>query len=545
MYKKTSRKDLIFYIVFALFILWIVFEPTIKLSISDGVCIILLVSLAHSWILKRHLLLKVSEKYTSQKKLLKNIFMNCPDIIYQKNEHLSYMDCNPAMKRMFNIDINSSISGKTDYDLYPKETADLIRKYDKNVIKNTQVVSYKIGKKLFNGETKIYDTLLAPVINSNGETSILGIMRDITQTETLKEQILIQNAQLNSILDNAPFYIYLKDLNGKVIMANKKIIEHMHKTFEEIIGETPENSEMQKFGPIIKRDDSIVIKTKEPIAFEYESDFLSNHKCWYRMVKSPIINKEGDVIGIIVVVINIDNEKRLQAKKETFVATLTHDLKTPTTAQTNAMNLLLTGALGDLNDEQKEMVRLALDSNKYMYSMISTILDTYKSESGKQVLNKSEFNFVELVNITCKEITNLATMKNQNLVINTQNDVFILNADKLQIKRAVVNLVSNAITYGLENTKIELQIYENENNIIMEVKNQSKCITQEKLKEVFEKYKTAENAKFNKMSTGLELYLSKQIITAHSGEIFAKCPESEVCIFGFSLPKEIAPIKTA
>src|SRR5574344_1629690 len=126
-----------------------------------------------------------------------------------------------------------------------------------------------------------------------------------------------------------------------------------------------------------------------------------------------------------------------------------------------------------------------------MYSMISTILDTYKSESGKQVLNKSEFNFVELVNITCKEITNLATMKNQNLVINTQNDVFILNADKLQIKRAVVNLVSNAITYGLENTKIELQIYENENNIIMEVKNQSKCITQEQLKEVFEKYKTA------------------------------------------------------
>ena len=157
------------------------------------------------------------------------------------------------------------------------------------------------------------------------------------------------------------------------------------------------------------------------------------------MSKSPIFNDRNEVIGIIVYFINIDDEKKLQARKETFVATLTHDLKTPTTAQMNAMKLLLDGSLGSLNPQQKEMVELTLNSNIYMSNMISTILATYKSESGEVVLKPEEFDITELISSTCKEISNLARTKEQNIIVKSSIDKPYVTADEFPLLHLAIH----------------------------------------------------------------------------------------------------------
>ena len=141
------------------------------------------------------------------------------------------------------------------------------------------------------------------------------------------------------------------------------------------------------------------------------------------------------------------------------------------------------------------------------------------------------------MHITAKEIANLSGTKKQNIIImsNLLNEE--IQADKLQIKRAVMNLLGNAITYGFEQTDIVVNITEKDNFIIFNVINRGYHITDEKIKEIFEKYKTNENAKFNKASTGLGLYLSKKIINSHNGEIYAKSDKSNICTFGFKIPR--------
>ena len=119
--------------------------------------------------------------------------------------------------------MKAALQKKTDFDFYSKETADTIRSYDKKVIDNAGIVSYKIEKQMFNGETKIYDSLLAPIVKKDEISGVLGILRDVTTVEQLKERILIQNAQLNSILDNIPFMLYMKDLEGRVITCNSRV----------------------------------------------------------------------------------------------------------------------------------------------------------------------------------------------------------------------------------------------------------------------------------------------------------------------------------
>lgn len=538
MFTKEINRKVVFYIVFSIFIIWIIVEPNILLSYRDGLLIILFVFLIQSVIDKRYLLDKLSDKFLKQKVLLNNLFVHCPDLIYMKDNELRYIDCNPCMKELLGVNVNDDISGQNDFDLFPISIASTIRSFDKQVIKQGKAISYKFEKKLENGETRIYDAFVAPTMSNNNVSGVLGVMRDITQTELLKEKIMIQNAQLNSVLDNIPFLVYLKDLDGNIVIANKKVTDFVNLPISDIIGVNPSASYSSDFAEKIKQEDSEIIKNKNVLINEFVSDRFTEDKKWFRCIKSPILNKENEVIGILVLVRNIDDEKRLQAQKETFVASLTHDLKTPTIAQMNAMRILLSGSMGELNSAQKEMVQLSLDSNVYMSELLSTILETYKSESGERQLDYSQFSFVDLITNVCSELSNLAIAKNQNLIINSTIENQFIIADKLQIKRAVVNLVTNAITYGYNHTDITITLGERDNFVVFDVKNIGSYIAPENLKIVFEKYKAKGNERFNKTSTGLGLYLSKKIINDHLGEIHATSNEDETTIFGFSIPKQ-------
>lgn len=525
------------FLFFPLFCFAIIFVISLmehhNISFKDGIICVLFIFFIHNWLNKKYLLNQISNKYINQKKLLKNIFMHCHDLIYQKDPDSKYIDCNPYMREMLNISQTENLTGKTDFDFFPENTAEILRKYDKKVIEDKQVISFKIEKKLPEKETKIYETLLSPVIEKDNIKGIIGIMRDITQLEQLREQALIQNAQLNSILNNVPFVIYLKDLEGKIITGNKKLAENFNLPIEEIKGLKPAESFFKEIADEIQKEDAIVITEKRGISVNIK--LKGEH--WFNITKAPIFNSKNDVIGIIVHARNIDDEKKLEAQKETLVATLTHDLKTPTNAQTRAMNILLDESLGPLNEDQKDIIQMTLESNIYMLNMISTILETFKSDSESPILKIDSFDFVELVNTTCKEVSNLADAKKQNIILKSNIKNPIISADKLQVKRAIMNLVSNAITYGFEKTDIEVTLDEDENSTKFDIKNSARYISEENINEIFEKYKTSENARFNKASTGLGLYLSKQIIKGHKGEIHASSTKDETCIFGFSLPK--------
>ena len=107
--------------------------------------------------------------------------------------------------------------------------------------------------------------------------------------------------------------------------------------------------------------------------------------------------------------------------------------------------------------------------------------------------------------------------------------------DRMQIKRVLTNILGNAISYAYDNTQIDVTIKQDENGIGFEAKNESAYINPETMNNLFKKY-VSHAAKFNKVGVGLGLYLSKQIIDAHDGEIYAKSYEDNHNIFGFILP---------
>lgn len=361
------------------------------------------------------------------------------------------------------------------------------------------------------------------------------------ETKNLERKLIRQQSQLTAIINNCPFVVYLKSVDGKIILANEVTSELSSLDTEKLIGMCAYN--LIADPAVCKSEDAELLKNKEIITGERYEKFANGKSHWVRIVRVPILDEKDNISSIVVIFRVIDDVKDLEDRKNSFIATLTHDLKTPTIAQIRALDLFLNEAFGAISEEQKLMLEQIKHSCQYMYDLIFTILDTYIYDNGLTKINPVKFNMQDLINETIRGLSNLLSERNQKLRINVDLVSSNIVADKLQLKRVIINLFSNAITHGFKNSEIEVFVGENDENMKFEIKNKSEYIAEGQMKEIFEKYKHKENSKSMKTSTGLGLYLSKQIIDAHNGRMYAHSDKDQNCVFGFEIPKNTSLIE--
>ena len=142
---------------------------------------------------------------------------------------------------------------------------------------------------------------------------------------------------------------------------------------------------------------------------------------------------------------------------------------------------------------------------------------------------------ISLTEESVNELESMLKEKDVTIDIHTDGRYFVTECDRMQIKRVLTNILGNAISYAYSHTKIVVTIKQDGNHIRFEAKNESAYINPETMNNLFKKY-VSHAAKFNKVGVGLGLYLSKQIIDAHDGDIYANSFEDNHNIFGFVLP---------
>lgn len=371
--------------------------------------------------------------------------------------------------------------------------------------------------------------------------SLIIIIINLKETNKMEESILVQNEQLKIMLENAPIILYLKDVNGKILLANQSLSELFQCPLNELVGKTSYELYINDH----LDQDKWIIENKTTLRLE-DRIFLKNRDpIWYRVTKAPVIGKNNKVERIIVFLKNIDIEKQIEERKNTYVATLTHDLKTPTNAQLRIIDLLLKDTFGKMNDAQKEIIIEVKKSCIYMNDLISNILTAYTSDCGKLKLNYEEFDVKELTDTIVYSIKKLAEEKNQIITVinNSETDEIMINADRLHIQRVILNFISNAIYHGFKDSEIKIILKSEKDKFSFEVINSGQYIPQEEISEIYEKFKSVETARKHKNGTGLGLYLAKEIVVSHNGEVFAESNKDGICVFGFWIPKEIKTAK--
>lgn len=276
-----------------------------------------------------------------------------------------------------------------------------------------------------------------------------------------------------------------------------------------------------------------------PIVFISALCDAKNKITGYNLGSTAYIEKPFDISVVRSQVFNILKSKILQDKmsktKESFLAMVAHDLKSPVNAEITALEILLS-KVDNKNSEDNEIISDLLQAAKYMKNLVDNILYKYKYENNTVSLNKTLNSLNTAINDCVVEMKYLASDKNQKIIYKNKTNDEEFSFDFIEIKRVVHNLLSNAIEHAPRDSEIKVLLSENKDYLITEVSNKLKCTPPENIDQIFDKFVSfAEKSK--RANSGLGLFISKKIVEAHDGKIKVETNDNNEIKFTFSLPK--------
>ncbi len=225
----------------------------------------------------------------------------------------------------------------------------------------------------------------------------------------------------------------------------------------------------------------------------------------------------------------------MEDKKETFINILNHDLKTPLLAQAQMLKMLIDGKFGTLNSEQQEILRLTNDSCAELLKMISDVLTNYKIENNEISFNFETVNVQKIIEEACVETEEQLKQKSLRVEIFPLSEGLRVDADVLFLKKAIVKVLENCITYADKNEAMSIKLHNTARNVCISIFVKGRQLPQDVLESLFD-YNSRKSLTHTKIGFGMKLNLALNIIKAHSGGIVARNGTQNEIIFEVILP---------
>lgn len=243
-------------------------------------------------------------------------------------------------------------------------------------------------------------------------------------------------------------------------------------------------------------------------------------------------DKNDKFVGVIR---DVSVQKETEKLRDDFIATLTHDMRTPLLAAIQTLKFFLEGAIGELDDKQKVLLSTMLQSNEDLLGLVNALLEVYRFESGKLTLCKTAFSVKDLVEQCYSELKPLAKKKNIDFSVSFElEDNLHILADRAEIKRVITNLCGNALNYTNKNGIVKVLAKAQCGDFIFSVTDNGNGIPQSDIPNLFKRFSQG-TARKRSTGTGLGLYLSRQIIEAHNGKIWVDSKVDKGSEFSFLL----------
>ncbi|AJY76757.1 hypothetical protein VN24_22040 [Paenibacillus beijingensis] len=225
----------------------------------------------------------------------------------------------------------------------------------------------------------------------------------------------------------------------------------------------------------------------------------------------------------------------LNELKNDFIATLSHELRTPITAVKGSVDILRKEVIGELNQPQKDLLDTAVKSIERLLNQVNELLDFAKMETGKFELSYTEVDFKDLITEAEHIVHSLINKKKLELTVEVDpSSETVLKVDRERILQILLNLLSNSIKFTPQKGNIIIKAHSTDKELTIEVCDNGIGIPVEKQKHIFTKFYQVNN-QIN--GTGLGLAISKQLIEMHGGRIWFESGEGQGSTFKFTLPK--------
>ena len=227
-------------------------------------------------------------------------------------------------------------------------------------------------------------------------------------------------------------------------------------------------------------------------------------------------------------------------QRDNFVSCLTHDLRTPLVAADRMLHLIQQENFGEIPDSLQDVITAMINNNQNLLQMLNNLLEVHCYDVGQKVLSFVTFNLTDLVQEIVTELSPLMQEKNLDIKVDFSDDEAIVKGDRLEIRRVLTNLISNAIKFTDQGFIAVRMIPKNENNcsmICLEIEDTGIGIPPENQLAIFERFRQGNH---KRSGHGLGLYLCHQIIEAHEGTLEVDSEVDKGSLFTICLPTNLS-----
>ncbi len=228
--------------------------------------------------------------------------------------------------------------------------------------------------------------------------------------------------------------------------------------------------------------------------------------------------------------------RELSEMKEEFLALTTHDLRSPLTVISGVISFFTSGRLGELTPEQKNMVAMMERNAQSLIELVNDLLDASKLESGTMRLELASIDLRALIDEIKETMEPLSREKGLTMEEHLPGDLPLIEADRAKLRRVLVNLVSNAIKFTSRGGRVSVRAEREDGVVRISVSDTGVGIAPEDVKRLFDKYEQARSrATRGEKGTGLGLYITKQLVELHGGQIEVQSEVGRGSTFSFTI----------
>ena len=384
-------------------------------------------------------------------------------------------------------------------------------------------------------KTKELENTLNEVATKNSylETSRIATLNILEDIEIEKEKATREKEKNDTILQSIGDGVFVLDNDLKIIVFNQIASKISGYKREEAIG--------KKYNQILhfvsadgkKNNDHFIkecISTGKIIMMEKHTILVTKNDRKIPVADSaaPLKDKNGQVMGCVVVFRDVTKEREVDLAKSEFVSLASHQLRTPLSSINWYAEMLLNGDAGKLNEDQKSFVDEIYHGNQRMVELVNSLLNISRLELGTFMIEPIMTDLTTIAVSVLAELNADVSSKQLQIEKIYQRNLPQILADPKLVRIIFQNLLSNAVKYTPVKGKIKLTIKTQDRDILIQVKDTGCGIPQAQQSKIFTKLFRADNARqMETDGTGLGLYIVKSILDKSGGNIIFRSEENK------------------
>ncbi len=365
------------------------------------------------------------------------------------------------------------------------------------------------------------------------------LANEVTVQAELNKSIRESETRFHQMTDLTPDKIICADTSGKIYYFNKSWLNFTGLNLKQLIKKGWEHLMHPEEVKYVLNNWNKAM-TGDVFEVELRLRDKNNVYKWHLGRAVPLKDEEGNILMWIGAITQIQKLKEEEERKEVFLKMVSHELKTPLTSIKGYTQFLLEMIEGSKEDVLQSLPIIPslerIDSQiNRLTRLISEMLDLSRVQESQLILQSENFNLNTMVEQCVEDIR--YSYSTANIIVNQQSELSVYG-DRDRISQVLINLITNAIKYSPIDKNIEIDVFEvREGMASVSVKDQGIGINQDDQKNIFERFfRVTGKDEQTFAGFGIGLFLAKEIMTRHNGDIEVESEKGKGSLFTFSIP---------